>query len=195
MKNLLIILVISILYTNLFGLTPNESITLVDPFECNCDDPSNQFIIDGRIQGGINISSFNFNNSIEDKCIIIAGQLNIDQDFIMNSWDVKMEPGAKIVVKTGKKLKVTASALEEDKPLIYPNPTSDEWTFEFQNPQKARIKVELIDLQGKLLRTYDFGSNEDINGKIKIDADSGIIFAKVYKDNLLVNTKKLIKLK
>ncbi len=110
MKNLLIILVISILYTNLFGLTPNESITLVDPFECNCDDPSNQFIIDGRIQGGINISSFNFNNSIEDKCIIIAGQLNIDQDFIMNSWDVKMEPGAKIVVKTGKKLKVTASS-------------------------------------------------------------------------------------
>lgn len=110
MKNLFIILVISILYTNLFGLTPNESITLVDPFECNCDDPSNQFIIDGRIQGGINISSFNFNNSIEDMCIIIAGQLNIDQDFIMNSWDVKMEPGAKIVVKTGKKLKVTASS-------------------------------------------------------------------------------------
>ena len=79
--------------------------------------------------------------------------------------------------------------------IIYPNPTSNEWNIEIDNPGKTHITIELVDLGGNLIRSYDYGSNIKIHDNMHLEVPSGIFFAKVYRDDVLVDTKKLIKLK
>ncbi len=79
---------------------------------------------------------------------------------------------------------------------IFPNPAKQEWNIKIENKDQKQIVVEVVDMQGRVLKRFNFGTKTNIMEKIQIpDMDTGILFAKIYMDDKLYSTKKLLKLK
>lgn len=76
---------------------------------------------------------------------------------------------------------------------LYPNPTTADFTLEFESASNGKLIVEILDNTGRLVQTKFF---EITKGKNKIDYDldiytKGIYYVKIIGNGVVV-TKKLL---
>ena len=81
---------------------------------------------------------------------------------------------------------------EENSLVIYPNPFSSEINIAFSNKELDKIKIETLDLAGRIIDVRAFKSTGIV--RFKNDYKKGIYFIKVYGDEGLIKTEKIIKL-
>ena len=81
---------------------------------------------------------------------------------------------------------------EENSLAIYPNPFSSEINITFSNKELEKIKIETLDLAGRIIDLRTFENTGIV--RFKNDYKKGIYFIKVYGDEGLIKTEKIIKL-
>ena len=75
---------------------------------------------------------------------------------------------------------------------LSPNPLKEFLNVKFQGEKGGNLKVDLVDLQGKVLASYPLNSLE--NNKLIINTlSSGIYIAKFYLNNNFIASRKIIK--
>ncbi len=78
---------------------------------------------------------------------------------------------------------------------IYPNPAKDNVYIEWENRQAKAISVDLMDQNGRVLKTYE--ANEVKNGnKTSLgleNLDQGVYFLRIKEGNKLIKTQQIIK--
>ena len=80
----------------------------------------------------------------------------------------------------------------------YPNPFNDELTVRYRVTDDVNVRVDLFDVNGRLVRSYDQGNKQTGDYTVSIDAtqlSSGVYYARLSIDNRAVNTVKLVKAK
>lgn len=75
---------------------------------------------------------------------------------------------------------------------FYPNPAPDYINIRFIGETKGKIKLEIYDMQGKKQKVRSL-SNSDVNSIDLNDLKPGIFVAKVFIDNSLITTTKMIR--
>jgi hypothetical protein len=75
---------------------------------------------------------------------------------------------------------------------FYPNPASDLINIKFTGETKGKIKLEIFDMQGVTQKVRSLG-NSEVNSIDLSDLKQGIYVAKVFIDNNLITTTKIIK--
>ncbi|MBL4670204.1 MAG: T9SS type A sorting domain-containing protein, partial [Flavobacteriales bacterium] len=76
--------------------------------------------------------------------------------------------------------------------VVYPNPFNSEINILFKNTEVTTLKVEVLDVTGKIIDTRVFENTSTI--RFKNAYKKGIYFMNVYGDGELMTTEKLIKL-
>ncbi|MCB4799208.1 T9SS type A sorting domain-containing protein [Neotamlana laminarinivorans] len=76
---------------------------------------------------------------------------------------------------------------------MYPNPTKNTINFSFENGNNSNLKIEIISLDGKRIKTLSLKNFETESVNIS-KLNAGVYLANFYSDNALLSTKKLIKL-
>ena len=75
---------------------------------------------------------------------------------------------------------------------FYPNPASENINIEFQRVITGTIKLEIYDLQGKMIKVSRLQS--DIVNSVNLNnLDQGIYIARIYIDNDLITSRKIIR--
>ena len=80
----------------------------------------------------------------------------------------------------------------------YPNPFNDELTVRYRVTDDVNVRVDLFDVNGRLVRSYNEGTKQTGDYTVSIDAtqlSSGVYYARLSIDNRAVNTVKLVKAK
>jgi len=93
--------------TGIFILNSNTYLNA--QLECDCSPNSDPYIIDGTMQGGVNISTILPTIDWEVNCIILSGQLNIDVTAEIEFAEILCEPGSSIKILSDNKLTVKDS--------------------------------------------------------------------------------------
>ncbi|MBU3821209.1 T9SS type A sorting domain-containing protein [Flavobacteriaceae bacterium XHP0103] len=75
---------------------------------------------------------------------------------------------------------------------IYPNPTNNIITFKAENSLDTDLKVDLISIEGKKVKTVTLSNYETQNIDIS-HLSEGIYIAKFYANNVFIVSKKIIK--
>jgi hypothetical protein len=75
---------------------------------------------------------------------------------------------------------------------LYPNPASDLINISLTGNTGGRINLEIFDIQGKRLKVHSLNAGE-VNSIDLHDMNQGIYVAKIFIDNNLVATRKLIR--
>ncbi len=75
---------------------------------------------------------------------------------------------------------------------IYPNPFNSEINISIQNKEIETVKVEVLDLTGRLIDQKVFNNASTV--RFKNDYKKGIYFMNVYGNDKLIKTEKVIKL-
>lgn len=74
----------------------------------------------------------------------------------------------------------------------YPNPTSGVLNIKFSGNIMGNIKLELYDMNGKMIKIYKLQS--DVVNSVNLDElGHGLYLAKVFMDNTLISTSKIIR--
>ncbi|MDB4534110.1 choice-of-anchor B family protein [Vicingaceae bacterium] len=88
---------------------------------------------------------------------------------------------------------VNISELNTEQALtIYPNPFNAEINISFQNKEMKDVKVEVLDLTGRIIDQKEF--NNSSNVRFINEYKRGIYFVNVYGNGKLIKTEKVIKL-
>ena len=75
---------------------------------------------------------------------------------------------------------------------IYPNPVSDYLKIQFYNENKNPVKIQLIDMIGKTIKTIT-SSNDFINEQFDVTAfENGVYFLQLEQEGILVTRKIII---
>jgi len=77
---------------------------------------------------------------------------------------------------------------------VFPNPSKEYLNVIFQGEIEGNLKVEIIDLQGKIQASYLLDPTE-LNSLILDILDSGIYIAKFYVNNDFITSRRIIKTK
>jgi hypothetical protein len=75
---------------------------------------------------------------------------------------------------------------------IYPNPASDIINIKLNGETRGKLRLEIYDMQGKKQKVRSLYSAE-VNSIDLNDLSKGIYFAKIFNDNNLVTTSKIIR--
>ncbi|APY10397.1 peptidase M64 [Seonamhaeicola sp. S2-3] len=74
---------------------------------------------------------------------------------------------------------------------MFPNPTNTFLNFKIESENQSNFKVDLFSIDGKKVKTATLNALSKINiGKL----NSGIYLANIYADNVLIASKKVVKL-
>jgi len=83
--------------------------------------------------------------------------------------------------------------VEDDTSLeVYPNPFNSEINITFSNKGLEQIKIETLDLAGRIIDVRAFKNTGTV--RFKNEYPKGIYFMRVYGDGVLIQTEKIIKL-
>lgn len=74
---------------------------------------------------------------------------------------------------------------------MYPNPTSTFLNFKIESENQSNFKVDLVSIDGKKVKTATINTISKINIS---QLNSGIYLANIYADNILIVSKKVVKL-
>ena len=108
-------------------------------------------------------------DSLED--ILEAG---FDNFFIIDSVDVGINSVQQLTQLT-----------------IYPNPFTTEINISLINVKEEQIRVELIDLMGRVVDQQEFNNTSQIHYINKYN--KGVYFMNIYGNGKLIKTEKLVK--
>jgi choice-of-anchor B domain-containing protein len=87
---------------------------------------------------------------------------------------------------------LSVSAIQkEEELLIYPNPFDSELTIQSQSKAFKQLKIEVIDLTGRLIDQKEFYNTSAV--RFENEYKKGIYLMKVYGNGELIKTEKLIK--
>jgi hypothetical protein len=75
---------------------------------------------------------------------------------------------------------------------LYPNPISQYINIKLQGVTKGKIKLEIYDMQGKKQKVCSL-QNDEVNSINLDNLDQGIYFAKIFIENNLITSRKIIK--
>jgi len=75
---------------------------------------------------------------------------------------------------------------------VYPNPFNSEINMVFSNKGLEQIKIEALDLAGRIIDMRTFENSKTV--RFKNDYPKGIYFMRVYGDGALIKTEKVVKL-
>ncbi|MDP4933928.1 MAG: T9SS type A sorting domain-containing protein [Salibacteraceae bacterium] len=78
----------------------------------------------------------------------------------------------------------------------YPNPTSDFVSIQFKMDQKETVSIEIIDVNGKLVRALYKDVVKQGGNELRfslLPLDSGIYFVKISTESKIISTEKIIK--
>jgi len=82
----------------------------------------------------------------------------------------------------------------ERKIQIFPNPTDGNFTLQFDYPIPAKSQVQIIDIEGRILKDKSLVSGHQNHNLTIADLPHGLYFVKITHDGMPVWAKKLIKL-
>ncbi|MFY0713869.1 T9SS type A sorting domain-containing protein [Seonamhaeicola sp. NFXS20] len=74
---------------------------------------------------------------------------------------------------------------------MFPNPTSTFLNFKIESENQSNFKVDLVSIDGKKVKTATINTISKINIS---QLNSGIYLANIYANNVLIATKKVVKL-
>jgi len=141
---------------------------------------------------------------IKQEVIASAGGFNVASDnSISISWTlgetvISTFSSGGLTLTHGFQQKIIITTVEENilnpvKVIIFPNPTSEGVSIEFDTPTDGEISLYLFDNQGKLMKTEQIEA-ATTNKEIKMqDLPSGIYYLRLTKGKL-VNVYKVVKL-
>jgi len=115
-----------------------------------------------------------------------AGMRSVGYGTPVKSMAVKKE-------YTGLPLAVANVAAGNDDLLVYPNPVANRTRIELSEASTSTVYVDVIDLNGRVVRAYKFGT-----GTYQMDIDmsgmpNGLYSARVTQNGIVTNNVKLIK--
>lgn len=82
------------------------------------------------------------------------------------------------------------NSVEKSVAVIYPNPTSGEFTIEL-NKKYPNISLEIINLSGQIIATHKYESAQELRSEIK--GPAGIYLVKISAEKKLIKTLKIMK--
>lgn len=98
----------------------------------------------------------------------------------MSSWAISDIQDYSFNIQTGLE---NGSAISDDHFKIFPNPASEQVTFGFSSPVKQKIRIELIDLSGKVIRSIFEGNHyTDITYNWSVDVPKGFYLCRMISD-------------
>ena len=107
------------------------------------------------------------------------------------TWSIVKNTTGNAVKNTAGEYDITPS-LSDIIVDFYPNPVSENINIEFQGVIIGTIKLEIYDLQGKKIKISRL--QRDIVNSINLNnLSQGIYLARIYIDNTLITTRKIIK--
>lgn len=79
----------------------------------------------------------------------------------------------------------------QDHVNIFPNPFKDEINIQLSKLSNSTIKIEVVDVMGRLIDNYNFSNTNSI--KISNDYQKGIYLVNIYENGTLLKSQKLVK--
>lgn len=91
--------------------------------------------------------------------------------------------------------------VDELKTIVSPNPSTGAFNIDIQMPRAADVKLEIFNINGQLIQTISIGKLTEGNQKLAwngqntegASATTGVYFAAIRLDNVLVSVKKMLK--
>jgi len=182
-------------YTPINNTVNNPSLPL--SFELNLVKP-----IPNTLNSTWTLNTVNFANDIDDVSIsdtdLHEGENTLSVSVIDNTAMLRIDNHETINIHTitwtinYNSLSVEDIISREDdyKISIFPNPTSSFLTFKNENNTSSKLKINLLSIDGKKVKSTKLNSLSKINiSKL----NSGIYIANIYADNILIASKKIVK--
>jgi len=96
------------------------------------------------------------------------------------------------ILKTITGIKKITSSSSEINIDLYPNPASEYINIKLLGVTKGKVKLEIYDMQGKKQKVCSLHSDE-VNYINLDNLDQGIYLARIYIDNNLITSRKIIR--
>lgn len=189
--------------------SPNNITTTTEPNWSSGDQKTITWNIGGTTGNGINTSQVNIlmseDNGQTYPYVLAANTPNDGSQSITvpaltsasQPARIKIEAVGNIFYTVSKPIGINVTAsndnFEFDNFLLYPNPTSDIVTISFNSTTGNEIIMEVFDIRGRKLKSFNFENTGSISNEIDLsNYDSGIYLIKI-KDGSNQSTKKIIK--
>jgi hypothetical protein len=141
---------------------------------------------------------------IKQEVIASAGGFNVASgSSISISWTlgetvIPTFSAGGLIITHGFQQKILVTTIEENilnpvKVTVFPNPTSEGVTIEFETPTDGEISLYLLDNQGKMIKTEQIEAATTTKEIKMQDLPSGIYYLRLTKGRL-VNVYKVVKL-
>ena len=81
---------------------------------------------------------------------------------------------------------------EKESLMVYPNPFTNQTTVSFYNPTQSKVIIKLIDPRGRIVRTYDNVTENNILIKQQ-DLSKGIYYILMHTNYSIIRKAIIIK--
>ena len=86
----------------------------------------------------------------------------------------------------------TIKDFEKESLMVYPNPFTNQTTVSFYNPTQSKVIIKLIDPRGRIVRTYDNVTENNILIKQQ-DLSKGIYYILMHTNYSIIRKAIIIK--